>query len=59
MDDADFTKLSFLGKLKSRAHGRMTAYTPNAADCQACGLCVSACPEKAIQLVPRSSGNAP
>jgi NAD-dependent dihydropyrimidine dehydrogenase PreA subunit len=50
IDDADFAKLSFLGKMKSRAHGRKTAYTPNADACQACGLCVVACPEKAITL---------
>jgi 4Fe-4S ferredoxin len=52
IDDADFEKLSFLGRMKSRAHGRKTAYTPAADQCQACGLCVVACPEKAIKLVP-------
>ena len=51
IDDADFEALGFLGKLKSRVHGRLTAYTPKSADCQACGLCVVACPEKAITLV--------
>ncbi|WP_437965683.1 ferredoxin family protein [Sorangium sp. So ce260] len=49
---ADFEALSLRGKLKSLVHGRKTAMTPNAAQCQACGLCVVACPEKAIQLVP-------
>lgn len=53
IDDADFAKLSMLGKLKSVAHRRQTAYTPNADACKACGLCVVACPEKAIRLVPR------
>lgn len=53
IDDADFARLSFFGKLKSRAHGRLTAYTPNADACRACGLCVVACPEKAVQLVRR------
>ena len=52
IDDADFAKLSFFGKLKSRAHKRQTAYTPREADCRACGLCVVACPEEAIKLVP-------
>lgn len=52
IDDADFAQLSFFQKMKSRAHGRMTAYTPNADACRACGLCVVACPEKAIRLVP-------
>jgi NAD-dependent dihydropyrimidine dehydrogenase PreA subunit len=51
IDDADFAELSFLGRLKSRAHGRKTAYTPNVDACRACGLCVTACPEKAIKLV--------
>ena len=53
IDDADFRGLSILGKLKSVVHGRMTAYTPNESACRACGLCVVACPEKAITLVRR------
>ncbi|HEY0701941.1 MAG TPA: 4Fe-4S binding protein [Candidatus Acidoferrales bacterium] len=51
IDNADFAKLSFFGKMKSRAHDRQTAYTPKASLCKACGLCVVACPEKAITLV--------
>jgi NAD-dependent dihydropyrimidine dehydrogenase PreA subunit len=51
IDDRDFSRLSFLGKLKSRMHGKLTAYTPEANLCQACGLCVVACPEDAITLV--------
>ena len=51
MDDVDVAQLSFLQKLKSRAHGRMTAYTPRAQDCRACGLCIVSCPEQAIRLV--------
>jgi NAD-dependent dihydropyrimidine dehydrogenase PreA subunit len=50
MGDDDFAKLGILGKLKSMAHGRKTAYTPRAADCRSCGKCVTACPEKAITL---------
>ena len=50
---ADFAALGFMGKLKSRAHGRQTAYTPRADACHACALCVSACPEKAITLMRR------
>jgi NAD-dependent dihydropyrimidine dehydrogenase PreA subunit len=53
INDADFEKLTFFQKLKSRAHGRKTAYTPRADACQACGLCVVACPEKAIELQRR------
>jgi NAD-dependent dihydropyrimidine dehydrogenase PreA subunit len=48
--DEDFRALPVLGKLKSLAHGRKTAYTPNADACRACGKCVKACPEKAIKL---------
>jgi NAD-dependent dihydropyrimidine dehydrogenase PreA subunit len=51
IDDADFARLSFVGRLKSRAHQRQTAYTPAADACRACGLCVVACPEDAITLV--------
>jgi 4Fe-4S ferredoxin len=50
LDDADFRALSFFGKLKSRAHGKKSAYTPNLGACQACGLCVVACPEDALIL---------
>lgn len=51
IDDADFAQLGLLGKLRSMAHGRQTAYTPHADTCRACGLCVKACPENAIRLV--------
>jgi NAD-dependent dihydropyrimidine dehydrogenase PreA subunit len=51
IDDGDFARLSILGRLKSLAHRRQTAYAPSADQCHACGLCVVACPEKAITLV--------
>jgi NAD-dependent dihydropyrimidine dehydrogenase PreA subunit len=50
IDDADFEKLPVLAKLKSVLHGRKTAYLPGSDACQACGLCVLSCPEKAIRL---------
>ena len=53
--NADFAQLGLLGKLKSMAHGRKTAYTPRASACQACGKCVEACPEKAIKLARPSA----
>ena len=42
--------LSLLGKLKARVHGMKTAAMPKAEHCMNCGLCVAACPEKAIRL---------
>src|SRR5262249_6889174 len=50
IERSDYRALSLFGRLKSAAHSFQTAYTPNAAACQACGLCVVACPEKAITL---------
>jgi len=55
----DFAQLSLGAKLKSLVHGRKTALTPNSDACRACGLCVVACPEHAIILVPRAAGRAP
>ena len=55
IEDTDFAQLGMFAKLKSIAHGRKTAYAPQASACQACGKCVAACPEKAIKLA-RASG---
>lgn len=51
MDDRDYAALPLAARFKSGFHGRQTAYTPNEDACHACGLCVTACPEKAITLV--------
>jgi NAD-dependent dihydropyrimidine dehydrogenase PreA subunit len=51
IDDADYRALSLPNRIKSLVHGKKTAYTPAADACQACGLCVVACPEEAIKLV--------
>jgi NAD-dependent dihydropyrimidine dehydrogenase PreA subunit len=51
--DADFAKLSLVGRWKSIAHRRKSAYTPNLDACHACGLCVVACPEHALELRTR------
>ncbi|GBQ25682.1 4Fe-4S ferredoxin [Acetobacter estunensis NRIC 0472] len=51
IDRSDYRELSFVGKIKSHVHGGMVAYTPHADQCRACGLCVKACPERAIKLV--------
>ncbi len=43
--------LSLRGKLKGFAHRWHQAFPIHADACHACGLCVAACPEKAIALV--------
>jgi NAD-dependent dihydropyrimidine dehydrogenase PreA subunit len=55
IDDADFAALGLFAKLRVSAHRRQTAYAPRADDCHACGLCVVACPEDAITLLPPAS----
>lgn len=47
---AERGELSFKGKIKGFAHGWKQAFLPNAGACEACALCVSACPERAITL---------
>lgn len=42
--------LSLIGRLKLFAHGGKQAFAVRADDCHGCGLCVTACPEKAIKL---------
>jgi NAD-dependent dihydropyrimidine dehydrogenase PreA subunit len=44
--------LTLPGKLKGYVHNWHQAFASNAEACRACGLCVSACPEKAITLKP-------
>ena len=55
IEPADFAELGALGKLRSTAHRRMTAYPVRVAQCHECGKCVTACPEGAITLVPTVS----
>lgn len=50
---ADRGGLSLVGKLKGFGHRWQQALLVNANDCRACGLCVAACPEKAVTLVRR------
>ncbi len=59
MDVDDFTALGMLGKLRSTAHRRMTAYAVRADACHECGKCVAVCPEDAITLVEISTGSLP
>jgi 4Fe-4S ferredoxin len=46
-------KLSTLGRFKLFAHGGKQAFAVDADACRGCGLCVEACPEKAIKLQRR------
>ncbi len=56
IDEAEYRALPMLSRLKVWAHGKQTALTPGASACQACGLCVVACPEHALSLQPASRG---
>lgn len=47
---AELAPLSWIGWFKTKAHGGKQAFAVRAQDCHACGLCVTACPEKAIKL---------
>lgn len=42
--------LSLIGRVKLFVHGGKQAFAVHADQCRACGLCVTACPEKAIKL---------
>lgn len=59
IEEGEYRALPALARLKLWAHGKLTAYTPHAAACQACGLCVVACPEHAITLVRAAKPGAP
>ncbi|MFM0056141.1 ferredoxin family protein [Paraburkholderia phytofirmans] len=50
IDELDYRGLDLMHRLKLRVHGMKVAYTPNAQACRSCGLCVTACPERAIKL---------
>ena len=45
------TSLTIKGKIKGFAHRWRQALLVNAEACEACGLCIKACPEDAITLV--------
>jgi NAD-dependent dihydropyrimidine dehydrogenase PreA subunit len=47
---SELKALPFGPWLKVKVHGGKQAFVVNGDDCHACGLCVAACPEKAIRL---------
>jgi 4Fe-4S ferredoxin len=49
------SQLTLLGKLKAFGHGGRQAFAVRSAACHGCGLCVAACPEKAIRLLRPAS----
>jgi NAD-dependent dihydropyrimidine dehydrogenase PreA subunit len=50
LDEAQRAELSPRGRMKAFFHGYRQAFAVRAEACHACGLCVTACPEKAIKL---------
>ena len=52
IDEAVYRSLPILNRVKLWVHGKQIAHTPRADACQACGLCVVACPEHAVTLRP-------
>ena len=51
IDEATYRAMPALNRLKLWVHGKKVANVVDAEACRACGLCVVACPEKAIELV--------
>jgi 4Fe-4S ferredoxin len=47
--------LSLKGRIKALVHGGMQADAQHAERCRGCGLCVAACPERAITLQRRAA----
>jgi NAD-dependent dihydropyrimidine dehydrogenase PreA subunit len=52
-------QLGLLGRLKLRVHGGKQAMVARPSVCEGCGLCVPACPEKAITLRSVESASRP
>jgi 4Fe-4S ferredoxin len=52
---AEKAVLPIPSRVKLFVHGGKQAFAVRMQDCHACGLCVTACPEKAIKLVKPNS----
>jgi 4Fe-4S ferredoxin len=50
LSEADKAAMPFFSRFKARVHGNRQAFAVRASDCEACGLCITACPEQAIKL---------
>jgi NAD-dependent dihydropyrimidine dehydrogenase PreA subunit len=50
LSSAERQALSMKGRLKAFFHRHRQAFAVRADQCHGCGLCVTACPEKAITL---------
>ena len=50
LTDDERGSLGLLTRFKVFVHGGKQAFVARPDDCHACGLCVTACPEKAIKL---------
>ena len=51
LTDDDKLSMTFGGRIKAWAHRNRQAFAIRSDQCHACGLCVAACPEKAIKLM--------
>ena len=51
--DEDRVGQSWIGRLKTWAHGGKQAYVARPEACRACSLCIEACPEDALRLASR------
>jgi len=49
---AEKAMMSLKGRVKTWVHGGKQAFVINPLDCHVCQLCIDACPEQAIKLVP-------
>ncbi len=59
LSQAEREILPFLSRLKVRFHGNRQAFVVRGDACHACGLCVKACPERAIKLRSATSATEP